>query len=104
MFDVDSAAKYTLKVTIEGATRPLDLIKFLQRIRNVKVYEGISEIAIPIAPILLYVVPEGEYDVSKLFTTIESETEKWFDTRPDAVTVEVHRPDGHLQVLAKSAG
>jgi hypothetical protein len=104
MFDVDSAAKYTLKVTVEDVTRPVDLITFLQELPSVKVYEGVSEAAIDAAPVLLYVVPEGGYEVGKLFTAIEDKTEKWFESRTDTVTVEVHRPDGHLQVLAKSAG
>ena len=104
MFDVDSAAKYTLKVMVEDVTKPIDLNTSLESIPDVKVYEGVSETAIPTAPILIYVVPEGEYDVSKLFTSIEAQTRNWLDSRSDPVTVEVHRPDGHLQVLAKSAG
>ena len=74
MFDVDSAAKYTLKVMVEDVTKPIDLNTSLESIPDVKVYEGVSETAIPTAPILIYVVPEGEYDVSKLFTSIEAQT------------------------------
>jgi len=81
MFDVDSAAKYTLKVMVEDVTKPIDLNTSLESIPDVKVY-----------------------DVSKLFTSIEAQTRNWLDSRSDPVTVEVHRPDGHLQVLAKSAG
>src|SRR6476620_12683760 len=104
MPDIESAAKFTLKVSVGDPTKPVDLNTILEQIGNVKVYENLPEIPINTEPTLLFVVPEGDFDASKIFTAIERRTEEWFESRSDAVTVEVHKPDGHLQVLAKKKG
>jgi len=46
MPDFESAAKFTLKVTVEDPTKPVDLNTFLQQIGHVKVYENLSEIPV----------------------------------------------------------
>jgi hypothetical protein len=103
MSDIESADKFTVKVMVEDTTKPVDLNEFLSSIPNASVYEGVSETANPAAPVLLYVVPAGKNEPGRMFDIIEDKTREWLNSRSDTVTVEVHRPDGHLQVLAKNA-
>jgi hypothetical protein len=49
----------------------------------------------------IYVFPLGEFNASELFALIERQVEQWFKWRTDTVTVEIQRPDGHLQVFTR---
>jgi hypothetical protein len=102
--EFDPLAKFTVKVCVEDPATSVDLSAYLEQIANVKVHEHFAEILTNAPATLLYVVPEREYDDSKLFTAIEGMTEQWFNSRCDAVTVEIRKPDGHLQVLARERG
>ena len=86
MPDIESGAKFTLKVTVEDLPGPFDLNPFLEQIGNIKVYENLPEIPVYTEPPLLFVVPKGEFNASKIFTAIERRTEEWFESRSDAVT------------------
>lgn len=104
MSGADSSPRYTLKVTVEERSNPADLATFLRAIPNVKVFIASPADPFHREPQVLFVFPEGDYNVSELFRAIEGRIEQWFTWRTDTVTVEVHRPDGHLQVLAKQKG
>ena len=66
MPDIESAAKFTLKVSVGDPTKPVDLNTILEQIGNVKVYENLPEIPINTEPTLLFVVPEGDFDAKYL--------------------------------------
>ena len=96
-----NVSRYSLIVTTEDRTNPADLGVFLRAIPKVKVFETFPDPAAKNEPTLLYVYPDGQYEVGELFIAIERQTDRWFKWRTDAVTVEIQRPDGHTQVLAK---
>jgi hypothetical protein len=96
---VNSSAKYSLTVTCEEWS-PADLPTFLRAIPHVKVVEALPKQGI-LSPLEISVFPEGEFEEDELFRIIERQVENWFRWRTDAVTVEIHKPDGHLQVLVR---
>jgi hypothetical protein len=97
----EEVAKFTLKVSVEDSAKSVDLNTYLEKIADIKVRQDFKHLFKTAHPTLLYVVPEGRYDAGKLFTAIEGMTEQWFNSRRDAVTVEIHKPDGRLQVLVR---
>jgi hypothetical protein len=96
-------AQFVLQVIVKDLSKPAtDLGAILKsNIPNVQVSYTLPRSPVDLEPTLVFVAPEGEYDASKLFTLIEENTERWFDSRIDTVTVEVRKPDGHVQVLAR---
>jgi hypothetical protein len=96
-------AQFVLQVIVQDLSKPAtDLGTILKNnIPNVQVSYTLPRSPVDVEPTLVFVAPEGDYDASKLFNLIEHNTEKWFESRTDTVTVEVRKPDGHVQVLAK---
>ncbi|HEX4488885.1 MAG TPA: hypothetical protein VH088_21595 [Terriglobales bacterium] len=96
-------AQFVLQVIVQDLSKPAtDLGAILKtNIPNVQVSYTLPRSPVDVEPTLVFVAPEGEYDASELFALIEQNTEKWFDSRTDSVTVEVRKPDGHVQVLAR---
>jgi hypothetical protein len=102
MFD-ESTVQFILKVSVEDPSKPVDLDTFLSSIPHVHVTQTFAQIPPTTESILVFVEPQGEFNASALFTVIEDRTQKWCESRPDTVTVEIHKPDGHFQVVVKSA-
>ena len=98
-------AQFVLQVIVQNLEKPAtDLGEVLKtNIPNVQVSYTLPSMPIDDEPTLIFVAPEGEFDAGKLFTVIEQNTEKWFESRTDTITVEIRKPDGHIQVLARSA-
>jgi hypothetical protein len=98
-------AQFVLQVIVQDLSKSATDIGAILKtnIPNVQVSYTLPRTPVDDEPTLVFVAPEGDYDASKLFTVIEQNIEKWFESRADAVTVEVRKPDGHVQVLAKSA-
>lgn len=102
--NAETVAKFTLKVSVEDPAKSVDLDTYLGQIADIKVRHDFTQLFRTAQPTLLHVVPARRYDARKLFTAIEGMTEQWFNSRCDAVTVEIHKPDGQLQVLVKEKG
>jgi hypothetical protein len=98
-------AQFILQVIVQDLAKPaIDLGDLLKtNIPNVQVSYTLPRTPVDDEPTLIFVAPEGDFDASQLFSLIEQHTEKWFESRADTVTVEIRKPDGHVQVLARSA-
>jgi hypothetical protein len=99
-------AQFVLQIMVQDLSKPAtDLGAILKtNIPDVQVSYTLPRTPVDNEPTLVFVAPKGDYDASELFTLIEQNTQRWFASRVDTVTVEVRKPDGHVQVLAKSAG